>query len=416
MWAIGVVAFSVAIVATTALGRFGMPERWEDSEIADNILRGLGACRSYLEGTTYCFYGSAIYPWILAGALKLSRDGEAAALVLNGVLFAATCMLIYQMAQPLGERVARLAALLSAFHPGAIVYATKLHPQTLDVFLIVLTLLLIGRVTPQIGLQSAFLRGLVAGVAVLSRGTIAPFLPFWAVWFVWKNRERSATAVSIVAAVGLGSMLAVSPVLIRGHAMYGTFVPLRTDSGVNLWLGNHSGATGTPHASALPVVMATTRMPPDLTDRIQGRNEVEQNKVLTSAVMDFVRERPREATLLFAKKLFYFWWFSPHTGLFYPRSWLNAYGAYYLVVACLAALGLWECLRATAPAARTLAHMVVLLAATHSVTQAMFYVEGRQRWQVELLLLIFTSAGIFRMLGSRHAAWSGSVARPWSCT
>jgi hypothetical protein len=133
-------------------------------------------------------------------------------------------------------------------------------------------------------------------------------------------------------------------------------------------------------------------------NQLQGRNEVEQNKILTNAGMDFVRSQPREASLLFIRKFFYFWWFSPHTGLFYPRSWLNAYLAYYLVVVCLAALGLWTCLRATTPAVRNLAEIFLLLAATYSVTQAIFYVEGRQRWQLELLLLIFASAGLLRLL------------------
>jgi 4-amino-4-deoxy-L-arabinose transferase-like glycosyltransferase len=398
MWTICLLAFAVAIAATAVLGRFGTPERWEDSEVAENILRGAGACRPYLQGTIYCFYGSAIYPWILAGALKLSRHGEAIVLVLNAILFAATCAIVYLTALPLGERVAGLAALLSAVHPGAVIYATKLHPQTLDVFLVLLTLFLIGRTTSATNLRSAFCRGLVAGLAALSRGTVTLFLPFWAFWFAWKNREHSARAVWIVLAVAFGSVLAVAPVLLRGYAIYGTLIPLRTDSGLNLWLGNHAGATGTPHASAFPVVMATSRLPQELLDRIEGRDEVEQNRILTSAVLDFVRTHPREVGVLFVKKLFYFWWFSPHAGLFYPRAWLSFYVAYYGVVVFLALIGLLVSLRSQAPAARNLAEVFLLLAIPYSVTQAMFYVEGRQRWQIELPLLMFAAKGMFSVL------------------
>ncbi len=409
IFAVSVLAFALALGAMIALNRFAVPERWEDSEVAANILNGLGACRAYL-GTTYCFYGSSTYAWILAAAIKLSPHGESVALFLNAVLFAGTCWLVWLAAQPLGKAAASLAALLVAVHPGAIIYTAKLHSQTLDVFLIALTFVMIARTHTHVPLVSAFSAGVIAGLAVLSRGTIASFLPVWALWFLWKNRTKNLmSAAVVVTAVAVGSIITVTPVLLRGYMLYETFVPLRTDSGLNLWLGNHLGATGTPHVSADPPVMATTRMSQQMIDRLAGHNEVEQNRILTDEVIGFVQQHPTEAVRLFAKKLFYFWWFSPHAGLFYPPAWLIAYRAYYLAILCFAAVGLTTALRSSTGAAARLAQLFLILAASLCVTQAVFYVEGRQRWQLELLLLVFTSTGILRMVAPRHLAVSAPL-------
>lgn len=59
----------------------------------------------------------------------------------------------------------------------------------------------------------------------------------------------------------------------------------------------------------------------------------------------FIRDHPGAFARLFLRKLFYFWWCAPTTGLLYPRPWLWAYLTYYVGVVLLAAAGVWRIVR-----------------------------------------------------------------------
>jgi hypothetical protein len=43
--------------------------------------------------------------------------------------------------------------------------------------------------------------------------------------------------------------------------------------------------------------------------------------------------------------------------------------------------------------------LTVLMAAFVSITQAAFYAEGRHRWQLEPMLLLFAATGFLRLTG-----------------
>lgn len=391
-------AFVVAVVATTITGYFSSPERWEYSEIAENILRGHGASYDYL-GTTYYFYGPVVYPALLAAVLWASNGTETAVVVLQTLLFALTCLVIYLIARTFFRNAeAGLAAFLAAFHPGSLIYVGKLHPQVVDVFLIVLSFLLLLQTAAISAPTRVVGGGLVAGLAALSRGTMVPFFSLWAARFLWKERNRLSQAVPVLVAFAVGSALIFAPVLLRGYLLYGEIILLRTDTGVNLWYGNHPGASGTSYTLSPSPVAVISGLPSELSARIVGTKETDQDRVLRGAALDFARNDPAAALLLFLKKIYFFWWFSPHSGLLYPATWLTAYKIYYAVILCFAVIGLLVSLRSTQPSVRTVASLFLLLAGSVSVTQALFYVEGRHRWQIEPVLLVFTATGFLYVL------------------
>jgi hypothetical protein len=413
------VAASMPLLVAAFTGRFAVPERWEYSAIAANLLAGRGAIYEYL-GSTYYFYGSALYPALLAFVLWIGDQREWLVLPLHAGLFAATCLLIYRMAaRTFGETEARVAAGLVVLHPGALIYAGKIHSQTLDTFLVVLTFVLLAHLTRDSGLGRIMAAGLVSGLAILSRGTIAPFIAIWALRFLWGQRRAPSRAALCALALVVGGVLAAGPVIIRGHLLYGSFVPLRTDVGVNLWYGNHVGASGTSYTLSLPPRPVTSQMSPELVSHIAGKSEVDQNRAFLGAVFDFVRQNPLEAVRLFVLKLYYFWWFSPHAGLLYPRTWTSVYSLYYPLIMLLGLVGIVRGLASPEPPARRVAGLFVVLAVSMSITQALFYVEGRHRWQIELLLLMFSSLGLSTLWaarpGSMGAAWKAVSSRRRRC-
>jgi hypothetical protein len=239
---------------------------------------------------------------------------------------------------------------------------------------------------------------------------VLPFFLLWTAWFLWKEKKRLSRAGVVVVAVSLGGLLAIAPVLLRGYLLYGVLHPLRTDTGVNLWYGNHPGASGTSYTLSSSPVPVISGLPPALLARVGGANEIEQNKIFVVAVLDYVRDDPAAAFLLFLKKLYYFWWFSPHSGLLYPAGWVVIYKFFYSLILFFAVVGLLDSLRSTRPSVRCGAFLFLLMVVSVSVTQALFYVEGRHRWQVEPLLLVFTAAGLLYSL-DRLREMSGRGAR-----
>ena len=139
-------------------------------------------------------------------------------------------------------------------------------------------------------------------------------------------------------------------------------------------------------------------MPPELLAQLAGRNEVEQHRLLSETAWRWAREHPAQAGALYIRKLGFFWWRSPHTGLLYPSAWTRLYLAYYLGIMALALLGLAAGLTRGSADVKTAAMLLIGFALADSMTQAAFYVEGRHRWQLEPLFLMFTAAGAAQML------------------
>ena len=386
-----------------ATGRLLAPEHWEYSEIADNLLQGRGAYCEFL-GTKYYLYGSWLYPRLLAGVLWLTGGSEAFMVVIQGLLFAATSLSIYSIGRLIfGPVEGVIAGLLFAFHPGGLVYVGKLHSQTLDVLLITWSALLLLRLILEPRWDRSVLAGGIAGLSVISRGTIAPFYALWVVAMLYAWRRQLRVVMPAVGWLAIGCLAVVLPVLGDGYARYGRLVPLRSDTGVNLWIGNHEGASGTSFVTGSDRP-ALNMQPPALVDRLAGANEIDQNDLFSAEAARFVRQAPGAFATLLAKKMWYFWWQSPHLGLLYPPRWTTIYMAYYAVMAIAALAGLLRFSRSSRTATRSGVAMFVLIGVSYSITQALFYIEGRHRWQIEPLLLVLSAPLLLqlaRLAGSR---------------
>jgi 4-amino-4-deoxy-L-arabinose transferase-like glycosyltransferase len=391
---IAAIAFAASLTTTLALHRFTSPDRWEYSTIARNIVEGKGANYPWL-GTNYYFYGSALYPRLMAGVFRLTGGSEAAVLILQMALFAGLCVAIYFIAlRWFGTAVAASGALLAALHPGSLVFVGRLHDQILDALLITVTFGLLLLVRPSTRLSAALLVGLVSGLAAATRGTVLIFCVLWAFWFVAHARRCRPAALRVVTVIAIGGVIMLAPFLADGFRKYGEIVPLRTDNGVNFWVGNHDNASGTSYTLNDPPVAEIATRPVSLVAGIDGMNEVEQSRAFNHAAVEFIRSHPGEFVRLFFKKLAYFWWFSPRSGLLYPVQWTLLYKLYYSVILTLAVIGLGVAWRSPRPVTRAGAQSFVLLAAGVSAAQALFYVDGRHRWELEPLLLVFTAVGL----------------------
>jgi dolichyl-phosphate-mannose-protein mannosyltransferase len=400
------VALGGALASAAATGWLFAPEHWEYSEIAENLLQGRGAYCEFL-GTKYYLYGSWLYPRFLASVLWMTGGREAIMVVIQGLLFAATSVNIYGIGRLIFGRVEGvIAGLLWTFHPGGLVYVGKLHSQTLDVLLITWSVFLLLRLVLEPRWDRAVLAGGIAGLSVISRGTIAPFYASWVVVMIYAWRRQLGLVLPAVGWLAVGCVAVVLPVLGDGYARYGRLVPLRSDTGVNLWIGNHEGASGTSFVTGSDRP-ALNMQPQALVDRLAGTDEIAQNDLFSAEAVRFVRQAPGEFTTLLAKKLWYFWWQSPHLGLLYPQRWTAIYMTYYAVMALAALAGLVRFSRSSRTATLYGVAMFVLIGASYSFTQALFYIEGRHRWQIEPLLLVFSAPLLLQLARLAGSQMSG---------
>ena len=150
--------------------------------------------------------------------------------------------------------------------------------------------------------------------------------------------------------------------------------------------------------------------------------EVDRQDVFLNEALSFIRENPLSAASLFATKMRTFWWRIDSDPRDYSPAAAAAYEVIYraeLVLALFGAFALSRSPRESPPAAhREAAVFSIALMVAISVLQSLFYVQGRHRFMIEPLLLMFTACGILALprvwpatKGKGGAPAAGNVAR-----
>lgn len=396
---IALLAILARVGAQMALGFYQAPETFEEGEIALRLARGDGYAYEINGATVYALRGPT-YAFLLAGLYVVFGSTAIVAgiaqAILGGIL-AATC---YAMGATWWSRPAGvLAGVAAALHPALLIYATKIHQLNLDAVLVVLGALVLTVAPRSPRVITAACIGALAGLALLSRATLAPFLGLGTLVIPGLRTSRRAGLVAVALLV---SLAVVAPWVARNQAIVGE-ATLTTTTGYLLWIGNNPHATGTTLAAdGRPMLEAS----PEVRDRIWGLSEREQDRIFLSLAIDHIVADPPAATAALVRKLISFWWFGPSAGTLYPRSWLILYAALYVLLVLLSLSG------AVAAVRRRMAWplvVIVLACVTVSLLQSLFYVDGRHRWAVEPLLLVLAAIGTVEL----WSACKDLIRPPW---
>ena len=385
---------AVALRAGLALwwGTLRAPQVFETEELVRNWFGGRGYTYHFLETDYRSFHSALPYDLLYAAVYGLGGGRPAANLVGQWMCAALLCLVVGRLGMRLGPPpVAGLAAWLAAIHPGLVAYdATRLAQFSFDATLVAGVLLTFVRWSEHPSLGRAGCAGLVTGLLMYERGTAGLFFPV-ALWWIKKVTDLSwrcwTRQVGVYAAI---AALLVLPWMVRNGLVHGRFVPLMTTTWMALWEGNNEIATGTEFtADGQPIKWAP---PPELRERLAGRDELEQMEAFREAALTFIRTQPRGAAELYVRKLGFFWWRSPDTGRWYPGGSVAAYQAWYLVFLGFAVIGVVT-LAQGPPRPWAVARLVLWLGLTFSAGQALFYIGGRHRWTIEPVLGLLSAAG-----------------------
>ena len=184
------------------------------------------------------------YPWFLAAVYAVSGGSETAAVIANQVCGLLTMLLAFLIARRLAGGAAGLvAAGVLGLHWASIFYEGELHaPPLLGLLeLSMVYALLRARAG---GLAWCAAAGAALGAAALVRPNALIFLGVALPWLWWTARRRDVSWVRPVLVTGAAAVVAILPATIRNWRVAGEFVPITANLGINLYLGNHEGATG----------------------------------------------------------------------------------------------------------------------------------------------------------------------------
>ncbi|MET0238130.1 MAG: glycosyltransferase family 39 protein [Kibdelosporangium sp.] len=209
--------------------------RYSDEHVYLELTQSLADGRGYAFGSDATAYRPPGYPFLLL-PLHLLSGGSVFAMRLLGVLcLAAAVWLAYLLARRISPVAGALVAVVTAAYPLFVYTATALYPQ-IPALVMLLAMF-------EFGLRArerwvwAVGSGLAGGLLTITVPSFAPTLVLLAVIMGW--RARKAIAVMLVAAAVLPGLW-----VIRNAVVMGAFIPVSTNNGVNMLLGNNPGATG----------------------------------------------------------------------------------------------------------------------------------------------------------------------------
>jgi len=399
------------MLAAEWLGVVGQPERWEYDVIAANIVNGAGHVYDRF-GFVYAAYAPPLWSGILAALLVAFGDGRVSIQILQTLLCLGAAVICGGLARKIsGDANAGLfAGLLVALQPSLLYYSVaKSDALPLNAFLLsLIAASAVSLVVAPNGLR-AMAFGFLTGLGILSRGTPVVALPLLALALFLRRASGGLRAVAISTSA---VTLCILPWVIRNVMVLGVPV-LTSTTGENFWRGNHEGAGGgvldSNGGRITVVVPENPALPPTIRETLAKGSEIQRDRAFMSEAFRFIRAEPLEALGLFARKMRTFWWRIESDPRDYPEVASVVYAAIYRIELALALWGVFVVFgpRSGLPpwTDRPLSAALILgLIVAIGTLQCAFYVQGRHRFLIEPLLLVFTAIGVRALVRGRESA------------
>jgi hypothetical protein len=236
----------------------------ENECVAVSLASGKGFCDAYGPGSGPTAHVSPVHSLLLAGIYRLfgtytTASGRLAQACVSICLACAVPLLLPLVGHKLGLPPASgwCAALLAAWLPAhRWNEITGSHDQVVGALALLLMVWVLADLSQNswAGRRVLVRGGLLAGAALLIAPNLALVPAFYA--FVTVVRQRDERVRILRAGVVLAAMVAVvlAPWIIRNCMVFHRFIPLRSNLGLELAVGNNSLATGHTYSPAFSTV------------------------------------------------------------------------------------------------------------------------------------------------------------------
>ncbi|MFY9912038.1 MAG: glycosyltransferase family 39 protein, partial [Candidatus Sulfotelmatobacter sp.] len=280
---------------------------FEMGRVGRSIARGQGFSNPYGDDTGPSAWEPPLYPYLIAAVFKVFGIYTYASawvmLSINSIFASLTTIPVFLIAhRTFGERIAIWSARAWALNPYVWywsvhwIWDTTLTPLILAfVFLIALEL----EYWP--GMRGWVLFGVLWGVAALANPASLSFLPFCGLWIWWRRHRRGLPSLAGVALSSFVFFLVLSPWLIRNYEVFGRFVFIRDDFGLQLRLGNNKFSDGMLFASLQPNLNQ-----PEF-EYFKRMGELKYEAFCRQRAFDWIRAHPGRFAIISLKRFFYYW-------------------------------------------------------------------------------------------------------------
>ena len=199
------------------------------------------------------FYQAPAYPYFLGIVYSLFGHDLLVLHVVQMVMGATSCVLVYGATHRLFGRPPALAAgLLLAGYAPAIFFDGLIQKTSLGLLLSASLLVVLAGLAQHPRRRSAVASGLLVGLLALTRENALIFALVIPVWLAAVPRQLSPPRRAVLCgAFGLGVALVLLPVGVRNLAVGGDFTATTSQMGPNFYIGNNPDASGL-YAPLLP--------------------------------------------------------------------------------------------------------------------------------------------------------------------
>jgi len=391
-WMAGIVflALVLRVAVIFLLRNFDAVTGYENEEIALNLLAGQGYSMAVFGPLAPTAYQYPLYTFFLALHFLLFGKNYLFVELSQALLGSLSCLLLVYLGRNLFDRLTGLAAgLLCAVYPIYVYWVTRAQALTLEIFLLIALLLLVLRAMKQDRVRDWALAGFGLGLATLSKTIYLILAPAFLLWaWLWR-RPAFPRLVRNAAVFGIAAAAAIAPWTIRNAITLHAFVPVSTNGGYGLWIGNNPAATGNIFTSDHQGMSA--KLSEEMRARLRSASDVEKERIFREAAWAFIRQHPARFVALVPAKLRALWWFDPDM----PSDFPVVREVVYVLLLIPALLGMI----ASRKQWRELS-IFYLIYLTLSAAYSVYYGGARFRYVIEFSLILFAASFLVSM--ARH--------------
>jgi 4-amino-4-deoxy-L-arabinose transferase-like glycosyltransferase len=383
--------------------RTDIPYGFELGHVAAAIAAGKGfssPLRMVDTGATAWF--TPIYPYLVAGIFKLwgiySDLSRIIIQTMNNAFASLTIIPIYAIARrTFGAGVAVGASWVWVILPTSLYYPMI---WVWDTALVALIFSLIFWATLEMREKHGVVPwagyGALWALGVLINPSILSLFPFFLAWLVWEARTEQAPWAKPAMAALLVFAICLVPWTIRNYRAFGKFIVLRSNFGLELWLGNNLNVTDT---------MGQWEHPNDNreeAEKYKRMGEIAYMEEKQQEAIAYIRTHPGETLNLVFRRFEINW-------LAFSDSpvdvWLTGTSAArtFLVLTCLLSLlcllGALYAYRARQPEAFPFAMVLLVFPLIFYVTHA----STRYRFPIDPIILILATSAVAHLISEARS-------------
>lgn len=331
-----------------------------------------------------------LYSFLLAGTHLFFGESLLAIRIIQAMLGALTCLLVYYIAKSIFHKKAGIiSSLLAVFYPYFIYYTGDVLAETLLTFLLAASIACLVYFQQKPDYHRALLAGFCLGLTILCKPVILPLVLLLPLWGIMVFSRPWRQVLGVIALIWLGLLLVMLPWSIRNYFYYHQF-SLVSPSGANLWVSYNPLVE---RLEQIPDLLSAAdqnsrTLPADFEyypreryAEINRLPRLEGEKVFKEEAWTFIKQHPRKVAWLWYKRLLHFWRLYPLVAT--PANKLAA-----LLTSGIVIIGGWIGIFISWRYwNKTL--LLLLLLSTYTVVYTFFLTNIRYRVPIDTCLMVF---------------------------